>query len=245
MNYQQILYEQLAKDFSISVEELKQGGNHFVRKKYVEGRRVYRNDRCLLNLLSIGGTGVAAGDSDMLLNWMRRHFDGYAAWLGEAQNLIQMDARLREYGSRLAGCHHYYIPDKKADSAAVDAVCRVQWFEREELGKFRGDSRFEESLAFSETAPDMLAVVGLDDNDDIIGTAGASADSPAMWQIGVKVDERARGRGVGAYLVWRLKNEVLRRGFLPFYGTAESHIESQRVAYRCGFIPAWWEACSD
>lgn len=66
-----------------------------------------------------------------------------------------------------------------------------------------------------------------------------------MRQIGVKVEYRVKGRGSGACLVWLLKNEVLWRGLMPFYGTAESHFESQREAYRCGFIPGWWKAYSD
>ena len=244
MDYRKILYEQLARDFSVPEEALGRAGNRFVRRQYTEGRRVYRSDRCLLKLLSVDGTGVFSSESDALLEWCRRQFDGYAAWLGEAGNLIRLDARLREYGHRLADAHHYYIPDRHADSLVLPEVCDVRWFERDELEQFRGDDRFSEALAFSETAPDMLLIVGYDRDGALLGCAGASADSPTMWQIGIRVEERARGRGIASYLVWRLKTEVLRRGYMPFYGTAESHIESQKVAYRCGFLPAWWEGYS-
>lgn len=245
MDYKTILYEQLARDFSVHAEDFSCRQNMFVRKKYLDGRRIYKSDRCLLKMLSVNGMGVIASESDALLGWMREHFDGYAAWLGETEKLIRIDARLREYGHRLADGHHYYIPDKNADSLVLPEVCDVRWFERDELEQFRGDQRFDQALAFSETAPDMLLVVGYDKDGEIIGSAGASADSPTMWQIGIKVEYRATGKGIASYLVWRLKNEVLRRGFMPFYGTAESHIESQRVAYRCGFLPGWWEAYSD
>jgi len=244
MDYRKIMYEQLALDFSVHAEDFPYIQNRFVRKKYPEGRRIYKSDRCLLKMLSVDGTGVAASESDALLGWMREHFDGYAAWLGEVGNLIRIDARLREYGHRLADVHHYYIPDRHADSLVLPEVCEIRWFERDELEQFRGDRRFDQSLAWSETTPDMLLIVGYDEKGEIIGTAGASADSPTMWQIGVKTEFAARGKGIGSYLVWRLKNEVIRRGFVPFYGTAESHIESQKVAYRSGFIPAWWEAYS-
>lgn len=36
-------------------------------------------------------------------------------------------------------------------------------------------------------------------------------------------------------------NEILNRGILPFYGTGEFHILSQRVAIQSGFIPTWAE----
>lgn len=42
-------------------------------------------------------------------------------------------------------------------------------------------------------------------------------------------------------LVEIIKNEILNMGKLPFYGTAMSHIASQRVALNAGFYPAWIE----
>ena len=71
--------------------------------------------------------------------------------------------------------------------------------------------------------------------------AGASADSPQLWQLGVNVLPEMRGRGIGAALIARLKNAVIARGKLPYYGTAVSHIASQRVAVKAGFLPAWAE----
>ena len=47
--------------------------------------------------------------------------------------------------------------------------------------------------------------------------------------------------GIGAALIARLKNAVIARGKLPYYGTAVSHIASQRVAVKAGFLPAWAE----
>ena len=45
----------------------------------------------------------------------------------------------------------------------------------------------------------------------------------------------------GESLTALLAREVERRGALPFYGTAMSHIASQKVALRAGFEPAWTE----
>ena len=46
---------------------------------------------------------------------------------------------------------------------------------------------------------------------------------------------------LGWTLTALLAREVERRGALPFYGTSMSHIASQRVALRAGFVPAWTE----
>ena len=78
----------------------------------------------------------------------------------------------------------------------------------------------------------------------ILGMAGASCDSDTMWQIGINVEDIERGNGIGTMLVALLKNEVLKRGKLPYYGTAMSHVASQRVALSAGFVPAWVELCT-
>ena len=91
----------------------------------------------------------------------------------------------------------------------------------------------------------MLAQLAALEDGRILGMAGASADSPMMWQIGINVEPEARGKGVAALLVTLLKNDILERGVLPFYGTAMSHIASQRVALAAGFRPAWAELVTE
>ena len=71
--------------------------------------------------------------------------------------------------------------------------------------------------------------------------AGASEDSDIMWQIGVNVLKEAKGKGVATTIVKALKNEILKRGKVPFYGTVESHIISQKVALKSGFYPVFAE----
>ena len=71
--------------------------------------------------------------------------------------------------------------------------------------------------------------------------AAKNTGCPAMWQIGINVDPAAREAGIGKMLVSLLKNEILPKGKLPYYGTSMSHIVSQRVALSCGFVPAWAE----
>ena len=98
-----------------------------------------------------------------------------------------------------------------------------------------------EAFAFDNNFPDVLAVAKIDERGNILGMAGASKDSDVMWQIGINVLEGAEEKGVAKTVVKALKNEILRRGKVPFYGTVESHIISQKVALASGFYPAFAE----
>ena len=99
---------------------------------------------------------------------------------------------------------------------------------------------YDKAFSFDEAAPDELGVAAICDGQ-IAGMAGASSDSPTMWQIGINVSLERRRAGIGTMLVTLLKNEILKRGYLPYYGTAFSHLASQRVALASGFLPAWAE----
>ena len=69
---------------------------------------------------------------------------------------------------------------------------------------------------------------------------------PQPWrgpagQIGVNVLPEHRGRGLAVRLTALLKDALLDRGVVPFYGTALSHTASLNVARRAGLRPAWAE----
>lgn len=72
---------------------------------------------------------------------------------------------------------------------------------------------------------------------EILRMVGDSMDYKNLWQIGINVIPEAQGKGIGTYLVTHLKNEFLNRGVGPLYGTMESHIRSQRIAVKAGFMP--------
>ena len=85
---------------------------------------------------------------------------------------------------------------------------------------------------------DILGI-GAYDAGKLIGLAGASADCPNMWQIGIDVLPEYRNRGVASALTSALAVEILRRNKVPFYCCAWSNLASARNAMRSGFSPAW------
>lgn len=85
----------------------------------------------------------------------------------------------------------------------------------------------------------MLAVAALDRGGRPIAMAGASRDGARLWQIGINVLPSAAGQGLGANLTALLKDELLRRGIVPFYHTEGSHLASLNVGLQAGFRPAF------
>ena len=69
--------------------------------------------------------------------------------------------------------------------------------------------------------------------------AAASTDSDALWQIGIDVQSKHSGRGLGAVLTSRVASAVLTHGKVPFYGSRVDNIASRRTAHSAGFYPSW------
>lgn len=265
----EIWYKQLSYDYSCTVEEIKSKAPVLKKKAYHPDRRIFRGDDCFLKILVVNGKLVVNADDESFLLKNRSFFENAdAAWFFEPDNIRKLDKLLEEYGREVADTHHFYLPlgispkgnpaagmefsnpkatfsnfskpEKPGEKDTKLATGTLRLYEKDDLEIFSGDTRFKEALSFIETSPDMLAVTW-EEKGEIFGMAGASADCTDMWQIGINVLPPGEHRGLGTFLVTHLKEEILNRGKVPFYGTAESHIRSQRVAVQSGFIPAWAE----
>ena len=106
----------------------------------------------------------------------------------------------------------------------------VRWFDAESVSARYPNTRFLNALSAQANPdrPDMIAVAACA-GETIAALAGASADTPDFWQVGIDVLPEYRGRGLGK---------------TPFYGTGASNLHSQRIAVQSGFYPAWVEISS-
>ena len=234
-----LLCRQLSLDYVCSEAEVTDGKNHFTHHRILEGRRRFQEQgNCILKIAAIDGKLLFTG-ADPVLSWCEEQYrDADAAWFFEAKNLHRLNDRLRDEGSRIEMVHPFFLAEEQ--TFAKQTQFETRWFEGDEIEAFRGDKRFDEAFAFDRNAPDVLGVAAIR-GSSILGMAGASCDSPIMWQIGINVAPEEQGHGIGTNLVTLLKNEILSRGILPFYGTSMSHLASQRVALGAGFVPAWVE----
>ncbi len=249
----QRLLQQLCEDYSCTMEQIKAKENVLTKKAYRPDRRIFRGDDCFLKLLIVDGKLVVSADDEKFLEDNAEFFkEASAAWFFEPDNIRQLEARLAPYGHEIADYHHFYLPAEKrvaAENVPASACLEnagkakeehLHWYFEGDLERFRGDGRFKEALSFIPESPDMVAVTW-EENGEILGMAGASADAKDLWQIGINVLPAGEHRGLGTLLVRKLKEKILEMGKVPFYGTAESHIRSQRVAVGSGFMPAWAE----
>ena len=186
-------------------------------------------------------------------------------WFCDYKNLRKLDEKLREYGHEIYDTHVYYLPETVSESESAYDMPQLTWYEQEEILRFKESNRFTSAISFWEGQPDMLAVAAMrpkwqgapksefdkepvsdrpskDFNQShMCAMAGASRDGEYLWQIGINVDKDCAGQGLGHKLVRALKEEILHRGKVPFYGTSESHTLSQTVGLKAGFVPAWTE----
>ena len=234
-----LLLRQLMADFCVSEADILDHRHHFTvftpqpdRRKYLEVRP------CQLKIAVVNGKLLFTGREDIIARYRELYADADAPWFMEAPNLLALNRELAAFGAELRYRQPFYTADKALPVDTGDFT--IARYSQADLEQFRGDVRFEDALGFCPDAPDMLAVAAMKDGR-ILGMAGASGDSPYLWQIGINVLPEARGQGLAAMLVSLLRNDVLSTGRLPFYGTSISHLESQRVALKAGFLPAWFE----
>lgn len=238
-----LLIRQLALDYSCGEEALRDGRNHFVEYRPMEGRRMWHaEEACFLKALSFGGKLIMAGRADIIRVCGEVFSEASGDWFMDAGRMRQLESVIRPYGYRIGQAHPFYLPEESVPVPAYsfDTIR----YDRAAIEQFRGDSRFDEAYAFDPVAPDEIGIAAVE-NSQFIGMAGASSDSPLFWQIGINVMPEARGRRIGSTLVRLLVDDVRAKGAVPFYGTSISNIGSQRVAHHAGFVPAWSELSTE
>lgn len=236
----EVLVRQMAADYCCTETQVADRENHYTVHRFLEGRRRYEeSSECFLKVAAVNGKLLFTG-AEPIIEWCRNQYkDSESAWFFEADVMRPLNDRLHEDGYEIKLIHPFFISEKPLEMDVPDDL-KIRWYEGDEIDQFRSDTRFNKAYTFDKDAPDVLGVGALDGNE-IIGMAGASLDSPTMWQIGINVVPQARRHGTATILVSLLRNEILRRGILPYYGTAVSHVASLRVAVGAGFIPAWTE----
>jgi GNAT superfamily N-acetyltransferase len=224
-----IVRKQLATDLNCTPDELDGEKDSFVFKEANDnpGRRPFPRGIRHFEMLSMGNSIVISASPE-ILDIAKSELSGKSRDEAFSMPFI--------YGRAL-----YYLPD-------IDTITPLSppggflydLVEQENIPALYKYPGFRNAIQYNEKCPRPDVLVMLAKTDiQIAGMACASNDCDKMWQIGMDVLPDYRNRGLAAYLVNRLTLEILKRGYVPYYGTADSNIASQRVAHRAGYYPAW------
>lgn len=229
----------LALEYNCNADDFLKTENVLTVSKLQSGSRNYSGKKYFFSACTLGQNTVMTADEVLLPFLQKLSEETKGHWLFNIPDLVKIDGELRKYDYKLSATHHMLLPYKDAEPA-LDLP--VKWFNDREIDVFYGDKRFSHAICekYLPERPDRIAVCAYD-GDEIMGMAACSEDAPGWLQIGIDVVEKYRSRGVGTYLVTLMKNEILKRGQIPFYGSAMSNLNSQRIALNSGFRPAWTE----
>lgn len=184
------LYQQLAIDYCCQVSDIKDAKNHFTEYEKLEGRRQFEEaDDCVLKVIAVNGKLIFTGKKSIIEVCRKQFSNNSGNWFMDASNFRKLDEILMNDGYRVKTAHPFFIP--KDDCVHEINGVEIKKYNQEEILQFKDDDRFDEAFCFSEESPDVLAVAAIID-DEIVGMAGASADSSSFWQIGINVNKNLR-----------------------------------------------------
>ncbi len=239
MDCRQKLNELLALEYNCSPDAFSSFEHTITTPALHEGRRRYSSEPYFFHMTTTGRGAVFTAD-ERLHPFLREFSAGKEGHrLFEYQKQLELERELNKFGHTLSGSVHMYLPTE--EKAEISRDFAVKWYFDDEIGPFYGHGWWNAiANPFNPERPDRVCVAAFD-GDKIMGLAGASEDAPSWLQIGIDVLPEYRSRGVGAHLVALLKNKILERGEIPFYGTAIANYHSINIAIKCGFYPAWIE----
>lgn len=220
-----IVYNQLAVDYNCEPEDFNKNGVIFTIAEEQKGRRELPFGSPRLEVVTMGKSTVVNASKN-IMPYVKRKFKGKTGYEIMTSKIVY-------------GVNPYYLPDvaniefvqnNSYDFELIDKDIQILYEHKE----FHNALQYN----FESKRPETLAAI-VYDNNKIIGIACTSADSQSMWQIGVDVLPEYRGKGIAVKLVNMLTIETLNRSIVPYYTTDCANVNSQKVAIKSGYVPAW------
>lgn len=233
-----IAAEQSAIDLNCRADDFFSDKNKVVLSKQDERARKYLKLPHICSIVSYGSCAVASVGDERYAVPVKDLLDRYGTVnIFETPDVLSLDRFFAQYDAGVCFMAEYFLPQGTSDEPEIGY--ETKWLCQSDF-KDLYLPEWSNALCSNRKELDVLGI-GAYDNGKMAAFAACSADCENMWQIGIDVLPQYRGQGLSTALTVRLKNEILRRGKVPFYCAAWSNIRSVRNAISSGFRPAWVE----
>ncbi|WP_187355154.1 GNAT family N-acetyltransferase [Paenibacillus tengchongensis] len=188
------------------------------------------------------GSGTVISCSEGRMEWARKQLGALGReQLFTAAAISRIEHFINGDNQTLAGPELKYVCSLDSiNPGNLPEGIEIRLYDRSLIPGLYEYGEFRNALSYSSAGnrPDMLAAVAVC-GGTLAGIAGASADSDAMWQVGVDVVPEQQGGGIGRALVGLLTQALLKEGILPYYTVSTSNLRSRQLAVSAGYWPAW------
>ena len=197
-----IVYNQLAIDYNCKPEDFIKDGVIFTIAEKQTGRREMPFVTPRLEVITMGKSAIV-NVSKNIMSYAKRKLEGKSSY-----DILTSKS--------VYGVNPYYLPDIENLKEIENNSFQFELIDKN-IQSLYVNKYFHNALQYNVDSkrPEVLAAVAYDKNN-LVGIACASADSKAMWQIGVDVLSNYRGNGIAVKLVNMLTIETINRGMILF-----------------------------
>lgn len=221
-----IVYSQLSIDYNCQPSDFWRDDVIFTVAEKLDGRRAMPFIQPRLEVITFG-RGVIINSSSDIFDYVKKQ--------------LNHKTKSEIFNSPLIKtANPYFLPDIVGQNVINNNFCNYQIINQNDIKKYYKFNNLHNALQYDNNSerPEVIGCVAMKDNA-LAGIACASADCKTMWQIGVDVLPEFRGNGIAVKLVNMLTIECLNRNIVPYYTTDIANMNSQKVAIKSGYIPAW------
>lgn len=195
-----IVYNQLAIDYNCKPEDFNKDGVIFTIAEKQTGRREMPFVTPRLEVITMGKSTIVNVLKN-IMSYAKRKLEGKSSY-----DILTSKS--------VYGVNPYYLPDIENLKEIENNSFQFELIDKN-IQSLYVNKYFHNALQYNVDSkrPEVLAAVAYDKNN-LVGIACASADSKAMWQIGVDVLSNYRGNGIAVKLVNMLTIETINRGMI-------------------------------
>ncbi|MBR6627733.1 MAG: hypothetical protein IKL04_07140 [Lachnospiraceae bacterium] len=132
-----------------------------------DARRYSKGDAFFNAIICLGQLFLTV--DECIYEWAVAEFeDCKPEWFCSFDNLRKIDRKLQEYGRQIGDTHLYFLPSQgileESDTCVRKSEINglpLEWYEEEEIERFRDGNRFPHALGYLQGQPDVLAVAAL------------------------------------------------------------------------------------